>query len=102
MRRRYALSPQAALDLVEIWHYIKNQSNLSLADRVESAIRERIVFLAKSPGVGHWRKDITHEAVRFYAVYSYLIIYRPDTKPLQVVAILHGHRDIGQILNERI
>jgi plasmid stabilization system protein ParE len=49
MRRRYALSPQAALDLAEIWHYIKNQSRSVLADRVESTIRDRIVFLAKQP-----------------------------------------------------
>jgi toxin ParE1/3/4 len=101
MRRRYALSPQAALDLAEIWHYIKNQSSLALADRVESTIRDRIVVLARNPGAGHWRKDITGDVVKFYPVYSYLIVYRPDTKPLQVVAILHGRRDVGQILKQR-
>ena len=28
--------------------------------------------------------------MKFFPVYSYLVIYRPDTKPLQVVSILHG------------
>ncbi len=44
MSVRYVLAPQAALDLVEIWRYIKNQASLAIADRVESAIREKIVF----------------------------------------------------------
>jgi toxin ParE1/3/4 len=45
-------------------------------------MRERIVFLGKNPGTGHWRKDLTSEALKFFPVYSYLIVYRPDTKPL--------------------
>jgi antitoxin ParD1/3/4 len=54
------------------------------------------------PGAGHWRKDLTDESVRFFAVYSYLIVYRPETKPLQVVAILHGSRDVERILSKRV
>ena len=46
MSVRFVLAPQAALDLVEIWRYIKEQTSLTIADRVESAIREKIVFLA--------------------------------------------------------
>ncbi len=28
----------------------------------------------------------------------YVIVYRPETDPLQVVAILHGKQDLEQIL----
>ncbi|HEX7698107.1 MAG TPA: hypothetical protein VF394_11950 [Candidatus Acidoferrum sp.] len=45
----FVLAPQAALDLVEIWRYIKEQTSLTIADRVESPIREKIVFLAGTP-----------------------------------------------------
>jgi hypothetical protein len=41
-----------------------------MADRVEAAIREQIVFLAGNPGTGHWRKDLTDEPVKFSLVYS--------------------------------
>ena len=41
MSMRFVLAPQAALDLVEIWCYIKEQTSLTIADRVESAIREK-------------------------------------------------------------
>ena len=100
--RRYILAPEAALDLVEIWRYLKNKASVEIAERVERAIREKIVFLASMPGAGHWRRDLTDESVRFFAVYSYLIVYRPETKPLQVVAILHGSRDVERILSKRI
>src|SRR5216683_433106 len=98
MKRRYILAPQAARDLVAIWRYLKRESNQETADRVESLIRSKIVVLPDAPGIGHWRRDLTSADVRFFPVYSYLIIYKPETKPLQVVAILHGNRDVGKIL----
>jgi|SRR5271165_218570 len=101
MTARYVLAPEAALDLARIWRYVKEHSSLEVADRVESVIRDRIALLAASPGAGHRRPDLTDEPVRFFPVYSYLIVYRSDTKPLQVVSILHGHRDVEVILKNR-
>jgi antitoxin ParD1/3/4 len=102
MKARYVLAPEAALDLVQIWLYIKNNASLDTANRVESVIREKIAYLARRPGAGHWRKDLTDESVKFFAIYSYLIVYRPETNPLQVVAFLHGRRDVEQILQHRL
>jgi plasmid stabilization system protein ParE len=65
MTRRYVLAPEAALDLVQIWRFIKEQSSIEIADRVESVIRDKIVFLAANPGAGHWRKSLTDEPVKF-------------------------------------
>ena len=73
-----------------------------MADRVESAIREKIAYLAGRPGGGHWRKDLTEEPVKFFPIYSYLIVYRPATKPLQIVAILHGRRDVEVVLKDHL
>jgi toxin ParE1/3/4 len=80
MSVRYTLAPQAALDLVEIWRYVKEQISLTIADRVESGIREKIAFLAGTPAAGHSRKDLTDEDVKFFPVYSYLIVY-PQISP---------------------
>lgn len=102
MKARYVLAPEAALDLVEIWRYIKQQSSNDIADHVEGVIRERIAFLARAPGAGHARPDLTDEPVKFFPAYSYLIVYRPETKPLQVVCILHGRRDLEGILADRL
>ena len=67
MSVQFTLAPQAALDLFEIWEYIKDQASVTTADHVESAIRERIAFLAASPKAGHYRKDLTDEDVKFFA-----------------------------------
>jgi plasmid stabilization system protein ParE len=55
MTLRYVLAPEAALDLVRIWRYIAKQSSVEIADRVESVIRDKIVFLAANPGAGRCR-----------------------------------------------
>lgn len=73
-----------------------------MADRVESVIREKIVYIAGTTGGGHWRRDLTDEPVKFFPVYSYLIVYRPGTKPLQIIAILHGRRDLERLLKHRL
>jgi antitoxin ParD1/3/4/toxin ParE1/3/4 len=102
MSGRYVLAPEAASDLVQIWRYIKKQSSVDMADRVEAVILDRIAFLAENPGAGHWRRNLTERPVKFFPVYSYLIVYRPETKPLQIASILHGRRDVEQILRGRL
>jgi len=101
MKSRFILSPEAVDDLASIWQYIQAQSSFEIADRVESVIRDRILFLALNPRAGHKRKDLTDLPVRFFPVYSYLIVYHPETKPLRVVAILQGRRDVGKLLQKR-
>jgi len=102
MTQRYVLAPEAALDLVQIWRYIAKQSSVEIADRVESVIRDKIVLLAANPGAGHWRKNLTDDTVKFFPVYSYLIVYRPENTALQIVSILHGRRDVEQLLRDRL
>ena len=102
MKVRYILAPQAAADLAEIWRYIKDQSSTGMADHVEFVIREKFVLLAQTPEAGHRRGNLTDQNVKFFPVYSYLIVYRPETKPLQIVSILHGRSDVEQILKDRL
>ena len=101
MSVRYVLARQSALDFVEIWRSIKEYGSVRMAERVESAMREKMALLAGAPRAGHRRKDLTDEDVKFSPVYSYLKVHRPDTKPLQIVSILHGRRDVEQILKGR-
>ena len=46
-------------------------------------------------------EDLTPLPVRFWVVqpYSnYLIVYDPEKKPLQIIRILHGARDLPSLL----
>jgi plasmid stabilization system protein ParE len=69
---------------------------------LEAAIREKFAFLARTPGAGHARGDLTPENVKFFPVYSYLVVYHSETKPLQIISILHGRRDVEGILKDRL
>jgi plasmid stabilization system protein ParE len=90
-------SPEARRDLFEIWEFIA-QDNLDEADRVEREIEQAISMLAGNPELGHFRGDLTSKQVRFWTIYSYLIIYDPATRPLEIVRILSGFRDVAALL----
>ncbi|MBN9344202.1 MAG: hypothetical protein J0H87_07555 [Holosporales bacterium] len=48
--------------------------------------------------MGHKRKDLTNHPVLFWPVYNYLIIYKKDSNPLEVVRILSGYRNLIDLL----
>ncbi len=93
----FVLSPSARLDLIDIWEYIA-QDNLDAADRVREDMRAAILMLAEHPDLGHYRRDLADEPLRFWRVYTYLIIYRPETRPLEIVRILSAYRDVKRLL----
>ena len=91
------LTPRAEQDVSDIWDYIA-AGNIEAADRVVDALENAMVKLAKNPGIGHWREELTDKRHRFFLVYSYLIVYRQETKPLQIIRVLHAARDVQSIL----
>ena len=51
--------------------------------------------------MGHKREDLTKQHVLFWPVHSYLVIYQTKSKPLLIVAVLHGKRNVKKILKDR-
>ena len=96
---RFVLTPAARADLTEIFDYIA-QDSPDAAHRVVEELRTAMKKLARMPEMGHFRRDLASEPLRFWPVYSYLIIYRPEARPLQVVRVLHGARDVRRSLEE--
>ena len=93
----YVVTELAESDLIEIASYIA-EDNLAAAERVLSDFKAAFEKLAQMPEIGHHRIDLADEELRFWPVHSYLVIYRPETKPLQVVRVLSGYRDIPELL----
>ncbi len=103
MSATFQLTPQATEDLDSIWWSIASD-NRAAADRVELEIVATCQRLAKHPRMGTKRLDITSLPVRFWTLTkfpNYVIVYRPDTLPTQVVAVLHGRRNLKEILETR-
>jgi plasmid stabilization system protein ParE len=99
----YTLLRLAKADIFEIWSFIARDSETA-ADRVEQAIYEACAFVAEGPTRGHSRRDLTVRVLRFWTLTrypNYTIVYRPETAPIQVIAVLHGKRNIQRILNKR-
>ena len=96
----YQLSPDALQDLKDVWDFIRSDS-AEAADQVVEAIFTACEGLAALKYKGHKREDLTSSAVRFWPVYSYHVIYRPQTTPLQIVGVVHGSRDVPEVLGER-
>ena len=96
--RRFRLAPEARGDIKDIWSLIARDS-VEAAARVREEIRNSCRRLAQHPYIGHKRDDLTtREDVLFWPVYSYLIIYRPHTRPLEILRVLHGKRDVKRLL----
>jgi antitoxin ParD1/3/4 len=99
----YALTPLAKADIFDIWSYIADDSQ-DAADRVEQAIYAACAFAAEAPMRGHSRPDLTTRPLRFWTLTrypNYTLVYRPETAPLQVVAVVQGKRNIRRILKQR-
>jgi plasmid stabilization system protein ParE len=92
----YFLVRDAEMDLDAILDYIAD-------DSVESAVRgqERFLevfrMLAENPNAGHFREDLTKRPVRFFPVYSYMVVYLTETSPVEIVRILGMAQDTRSI-----
>ncbi len=68
---------------------------------MEAQIFDTFESLARFPLRGRARPELTKLPVRFWTVpkyRNYIVVYRPDTKPLQVVRVLHGRRDLKRTM----
>ena len=97
MSPRYQLTASAQRDVDQITDFIA-EDNVDTALRVHEALEAAFRHLAEMPEMGHTRADLTVRPVKFWSVYSYLIVYDPAGAPLTVVAVLHGARDVENIL----
>ena len=95
--KRFVLTERAEQDVKDIRAFIA-RDNRKVADRVVREIRAANRTLVKMPLIGHEHPLLPSDALRVWPVYSYLIIYAPATKPLQIIRILHGSRELRRLL----
>jgi len=96
----YVLGRAAERDIEELWDYIADES-IEAADRLLGQIFDALDELARLPGMGHKREDLTILPVLFWPVGNYLVIYRAMERPIEIVAVVHGKRDVPSFLRLR-
>ena len=95
---RFILTPSAVRDIDSILEYENSGPNIAL--HVHERLYEGFAKLAAHPGLGHIRDDLNDDVLRAFSVFSYVIIYLPETKPLQIIRVIHGARDVTRVLEE--
>lgn len=96
---KFLLTDDAKNDLDNIWYYIAID-NPEAASKVEDEIIKSFYILSENPLIGHKREDITQKPqIRFWSVFSYLIVYDAMATPINILRILSGYRDIPSIIN---
>jgi antitoxin ParD1/3/4/toxin ParE1/3/4 len=102
MSRNFTFTSEAAADVLAIWEYIANDDSEMAADRVVARIYDECQKLGDMPGMGHQREDLLDRRHKFWSVWSYLIVYRWEAKPIQIIAVVHGARDLDGFFTSRI
>lgn len=98
MMRKLVLSAPAARDVEDIVDFVRDQSGEDRARHVASGIRDAFEKVARRPNIGHRREDLTPADVWFLAVWSYLVIYRCNDERVEIGRVIHGGRDIEELL----
>ena len=96
----YLVAPEAEDDLRRIWRYLLGEAGPAIANRIQGELVDAFESLADVPGKGHKRPDLTSRDVLFFSVYQYMIVYRRATM-VEIVAVLHGKRDVRRLLKTR-
>ena len=93
----YIFSNEAEADFDSILEYIAADSVQSALD-VHARFLEVFQLLAENPEAGHYREDLTSRAVRFFPVYSYMVVYISGSRPVEIARIMGTAQDLESIL----
>ena len=80
----YVLGLDAGQDLDDLWDYVAKDS-LEAAERLIARLFKAFEALARNPGMGHTRKDLTEFPVLFWPVDNYQSIHGENRGVLQKV-----------------
>ncbi len=98
MKRPFVLHEKALEDVNEIWEFVADVAGEPVADRLVAKVHDDCRMLARLPGVGHARSDLTQRQMLFWTSGPYHIIYHPETEPLEIARIIHAARDVKKEL----
>ena len=101
MSRMFVLTPEARSDLKEILLAIA-EDNPTAAERIREEFLEGLQSLGRSPAIGHHHDELLGRKYRFWNFYSYVVAYTWEAKPIQIISVVHGARDLAAFFNERM
>jgi toxin ParE1/3/4 len=89
--------PKAEEDLLQIWLFVARDS-ISSADRLLDEIDKKCRLLADHPAIGPARREAGPD-IRVLFVRKYLVLYRIRRRRVEIVRVVHGARDLQDLLS---
>jgi toxin ParE1/3/4 len=96
--QRVTRRPLAALDILDIWDHIAEDS-IEQADRWVERLDEKFKLIATQPLMGRARDELAAN-LRSFPFGRYVIFYEPIGDGIDVVRVLHSARDIDAVFGE--
>ena len=98
---RAALSPAAERDILEIVEWIA-AGNPVAARGFRVALDKLADTIGEHPQIGTSRPYLASPPIRFLPIrgFPYVVVYTPDRSPPLIVRVLHGARDLPEVLQE--
>jgi plasmid stabilization system protein ParE len=100
VKRRFVLTPEASADLREILLDIAEESP-EAAERLRVGFLKSFEALAQTPGMGHYHEELMDQRYRFKNLFSYVICYVWEQRPIRILAVVHGARDLAVFFGSR-
>lgn len=100
MSPRYEESEFVFCDLQNVFRYIRGDDEAA-AKRFLEAAYDSFEFLAANPAIGRPRAEFGFQSLRSWRIpgfRSYLIFYRELSDRIQIWRVLHGARDLPQLI----
>ncbi|MEQ9490819.1 MAG: type II toxin-antitoxin system RelE/ParE family toxin [Alphaproteobacteria bacterium] len=94
-----ALSPAARADYFEILDWLIN-NNQQAAQSFQDAFQSSGMMIVDHPKIGVEKPSIIASPVRLLMMqgFPYVVLYDPDPTPPLILRILHGARDLPDLL----
>ena len=98
---RAALSPAAERDILEIVEWIAAENPVA-ARGFRVALDKLAATIGEHPRIGTSRPHLASPPIRFLPIrgFPHVVVYTPDRNPPLIVCVLHGARDLPEVLRE--
>jgi toxin ParE1/3/4 len=98
---RATYAPQASRDLLAAIGWIK-RDNPAAARALRRAVDDAAMRIARHPELGRSRPNIASMSFRFLTLtgFPYIVFYNADRRPPRILRILHGARDLPELLRD--
>jgi len=98
---RAVLSPRARLDLLEAVRWIAKDNRVAAAG-LRQAVVDAAARFGDHPHLGAVRVELADDPIRFLPLIGcpYVIVYDSAVEPPLILRVLHGARDIPEIMRD--